>query len=244
MTTQTPSGAARILSFTRFEMVTVLRNGEQLLVAIVLPAIALLGLTLTDVISLGDVTGSRIDAVAPGVLALAILSSSFTSQAIAAAFDRRWGVLRQLSTTPLGSAGIVAGKVLSILGVQVIQLLVLGGLSFALGWRPDGAGVGFAVVLWILGSLCFSALALLLAARLRAEAVLALANLLWVLAALAGGLLLPARGGSWLLPTGALGNGLRTALGGEGVPLAALIVLTVWTVLAAAAALRFFRPSE
>lgn len=241
-----PSAAARVAAFTRFEMATLLRNGEQLLVAIVLPALALLGLTLTDIVTLPETGQPRIAVVAPGVLALAIVSSSFTSQAIQAAFDRRWGVLRQLATTPLGASGIVAGKVLAVLGVQVVQLLGLGALALTLGWRPQGGGIATAVVCWLLGSICFSALALVLAARLRAEAVLALANLLWVLAALAGGLLLPAHGSAVVaaLPTGALGQGLRAALTEGSTSVLALAVLLGWTVLAGAAALRLFRPSE
>lgn len=250
MSTETATAGRfrRILDYARFEAVTFLRNGEQLLVAIVLPALALVGLGAVDIVEIPaavDPGVARIDVVAPGVLALAIVSSSFTSLAISTAFDRRWGVLRQLATTPLGPRGIVAGKVLAVFAVQVLQLVVLAGLAAALGWRPDGVGLLVAVAVWLVGSLCFSAFALALAARLRAEAVLAVANLLWVLFAV-GGLVLPvSEAFGWLtwLPWSGFGEAMRVALI-DGAFSPALAALAVWAGLALTLAARLFRPSE
>ncbi|WP_108719740.1 ABC transporter permease [Miniimonas sp. S16] len=241
----------RVLAYARFEAIGILRNGEQLLVAVVLPALALLGLGVATVVSLPLDGTNRIDLIAPGVLALAIMSSSFTSQAIATAFDRRWGVLRQLSTTPLGPRGIVLGKVLAVLAVQVLQVVALSGLAVAVGWRPDLGGLGAALLTWVLGSICFTSLGLLVAARLRAEAVLAVANLLWLALAAIGGLVLPADGdtrfavplASWL-PSGALGDAMRAALVDGAFAEVALVVLAAWTVTCLAAAARWFRPTE
>lgn len=239
----------RAVDYARFEAVTFLRNGEQLLVAIVLPALALLGLGVATVVDLPAVPGlaevSRIDLVTPGVLALAIVSSSFTSLAISTAFDRRWGVLRQLATTPLGPRGIVAGKVLAVFAVQVLQLAVLSGVALVLGWHPDGSGVLIALPLWLLGSLCFTGFGLLLAARLRAEAVLALANLLWVLLA-ASGLVLPLTGAgafSWL-PGSLLGDVMREAFITGSFALVPALALAAWAAFALALAARLFRPSD
>ncbi|MEK8229245.1 hypothetical protein NKG05_30040 [Oerskovia sp. M15] len=117
----------RVASQTGFETRMILRNGEQLLVTIVLPVMLLVGLARTTFIDLDTQGYSRIDFVTPGVLALAVMSTAFTSQAIATAFDRRNGVLRLLSTTPLGRGGLLAGKILGVLAVEVIQLIVLGG---------------------------------------------------------------------------------------------------------------------
>lgn len=245
------SQTARVLAYARFEAIGMLRNGEQLLVAVILPAVALIGLGAVDIVRLPGVTNARIDVVAPGVIALAIVSSSFTAASIATAFDRRWGVLRQLSTTPLGSRGIVLGKALAVLAVQVIQILVLTLLALALGWRPAPEGLAAAVLAWWLGSVCFTSLGLLLAGWLRAEAVLAVANLAWVVFAGVGGLLLPVAGDTpipvpvmaWL-PTGALGESLRGALETGATPAVPLAVLAAWTTIATVGAVRWFRPSE
>lgn len=247
---RTGRGAAalhrRVLAQAGFEVRTVLRNGEQLVITLVLPLLVLVGLSRTTLIDLG--TEDRVGLVAPGIMALAVLSTAFTSQAIATGFDRRGGVLRMLATTPLGRGGLVAGKVLGVLAVELVQVTVLGATAVALGWRPAPAGVPAAVVVLLLGTSAFTCLALLLAGVLRAEAVLAVANLLWVLLLAGGGVVLPVTllpgplaGLAAALPSGALGDGLRSALTDGVLPVGPVLVLTVWTVLVGAAAARFFR---
>lgn len=234
----------RVLAQARFDAAVLLRNGEQLLLTLVLPALALVGLATTDVLDLGP--GERVDVAAPGVLALAVMSTAFSGQAIGTGFDRRYGVLRLLGTTPLGRGGLLAGRVLAVGLVEVLQVGVLGGLALALGWRPDLGGVPAAAAL-VLGTVAFTALGLLLAGTLRAEAVLAAANLVWVLLLAGGGVLVPSdRMGGWgevaaLLPSGALGDALRAALLDGAVAWGALAVLLGWGGLAAAAAARWFR---
>ena len=120
------SRRSRVVAQTSFEARAILRNGEQLLVTVVVPVLALVGLVQADVLDVDTGGLSRIDFFTPGILALAVMTSSFTSQAIASAFDRRNGVLRLLSTTPLGRGGLLAGKVLGVLVVELVQVLVIG----------------------------------------------------------------------------------------------------------------------
>lgn len=241
--------AQRVIAQARFETSTLLRNGEQLLVAIILPAMALLALAFTSLPSLGS--GRRIDVAVPGVLALCVISTAFTGQAIATGFDRRYGVLRLLGSTPLGRGGLLAGKAAAVLVVEAVQLLVLGGLGLALGWEPAWNGIPAAVLSLLLGSWAFVALALLLAGTVRPEGVLALANLIWVVLLGLGGVVLPGdrlpaglRHVAELLPSGALGDGLRSALGHGSADLRAWLVLVAWGLAATALASRFFRWSE
>jgi len=236
----------RVLAQARFEVGTLLRNGEQLLVSIILPALVLVGLSATTSPSLGP--GNRIDVAVPGVLALAIISSAFTSQAIATGFDRRYGVLRYLGVTPLGKGGLVAAKVLATLAVLTIQVIVLSVLGLALGWHPNAAGVLPALVFIVLGTWAFVALALLIGGTLRAEAVLALANLLWVLFLAIGGVIVPrsqlpdaVAGFVGLLPSAALGDGLRSGLVDGTLNLPALLVLLAWAGATTLLAARLFR---
>jgi ABC-2 type transport system permease protein len=84
----------KVLSHALMEFRLLLRNGEQLLLALVIPLGLLLllgGTGLGDRLPLGD--GPAIDLAVPRVLALAVLSSSFTSLAIATGFERRYGVI-------------------------------------------------------------------------------------------------------------------------------------------------------
>ncbi|MFC7488846.1 ABC transporter permease [Knoellia sp. CPCC 206453] len=240
--------AQRWLAQARFETATILSHGEQLLVALVLPALALVGLGLTDVPDLGS--GRRIDIATAGVFALAVVSTAFTGQAIATGFDRRHGVLRFLGASPLGREGLLIGKLAAVGIVIVVQLVVLGTIAALLGWRPEVAGLPPALVTVALGASAFLALGLLLAGTVRAEGVLALANLAWVLL-LGLGVLLPTdrlpdavAGVARVLPSGALGDGLRLALVDGQWPLGQWLVLAVWAAAAGAAAARWFRWSD
>jgi ABC-2 type transport system permease protein len=251
--TTTVTGAApwwsRVLAQGRWDALVLLRNGEQLLLSLVLPALVLLALSAGALVTLDVPPGhSRVDVVTPGVLALAVMSTAFTGQAISTGFDRRAGVLRLLGTTPLGRDGLLAGRVLAVLVVQAVQVVVLGGTALALGWQPAVSGLPAALLAVVAGTAAFTSLGLLLAGTLRAEAVLAVANLVWVLLLAGGGVVVPA---SYLpgplaalapwLPSGALGDALRAALLDGRVDLAALAVLAGWTALAAGAATRWFR---
>jgi len=236
---------SRVLAQARFDATVMLRNGEQLLLTLVLPALLLVALARTHVPDLG--AGRRIDVVAPGVLALAVMSTAFTGQAIGTGFDRRYGVLRLLGTTPLGRSGLLAGRVAAVLAVEVVQVVVLGGVAVALGWRPAADGALIAPVAVLLGTAAFVALGLLLAGTLRAEAVLAGANLAWVLLLAGGGVVVPtARMGALgtfagYLPSGALGDALRAALQEGRLQTGPLLVLAAWAVAASLATARWFR---
>lgn len=249
--TNTPTAAPagrRVLAQASFETRAILRNGEQLLVTLVLPVLLLVGLVQTSLVELDTAGASRVDFVTPGVLALACLSTAFTSQSIATAFDRRNGVLRLLATTPLGRGGLLAGKVLGVLAVEVVQVVVIGAVALGLGWRPVPVGVPAAIGAGLLGTAAFTALALLLAGTLRAEGVLAVANLVLVVLVVGGGLLVPPdqlpgplAHLAAFLPSGALGEALRGALLGTGVPALSVVVLLGWTAAFGWGATRLFR---
>lgn len=240
--------ASMVASQARMEIRLLLRNGEQVVLSIVIPMLALVGGAVAA--NRLDIGGARpIDVLTPGVLALAILSTSFTSLAIGTGFERRYGVLKQLGVTPLPRAGLLAGKILSLLTVQLGQLALICAVAAALGWRPvlTPATVVAAVALWWSGSAAFAAWALLIAGTLRAEATLALANLVFVLL-LAGGAVLapattygPAAGLVRALPSGALAEGLRDALRHGRVDGVAIVVLLVWAAVGSVATSRMFR---
>ncbi|WP_426595424.1 ABC transporter permease [Cellulomonas sp. McL0617] len=248
MTSAPAPVSRRVLAQTAFEACAILRNGEQLLVTIIVPVLVLVGLTKATNITIDTDGMSRIDFFTPGVLALAVMTSSFTSQAIASAFDRRNGVLRLLSTTPLGRGGLLAGKVLGVLAVEVVQVVVIATTALLLGWHPAGAGLLLAVVAVILGTAAFTSLALLVAGTLRAEAVLAVANLLLLLLAVAGGVIVPAsrlpgpmQHIALLLPSGALGDAMRETLWHGSLPAWSVVVLVGWTAALGWGASRLFR---
>ncbi len=213
-----------------------------MLLTLLIPLALLIGLSVLDIVS---TTGPRVDAVAPRIIALAILSSAFTSQAISLGFDRRYGVLKRLAATAIPRWLIVGGRMTSAVAVVLIQLVVLCVVAAILGWHPHAAGIGWAVLLIVLGTLAFGALGVLLGGSLRADIVLALANIIWFVLLLAGGAGIasgtPASvsGVLLLLPSGALAEGLYTALGNGTAPLwECSVVLVVWGAVAALVATR------
>jgi len=233
---------------TAFEARMILRNGEQLLVTIAFPLLLLVGLTVTDVVSLDTEGARRIDVVAPGVLAMAIMTTAFTSQAIATAFDRRNGVLRLMATTPLGRGGLLAGKIAGVFAVEAVQIVLLVAVALGLGWHPTAAGIAPALLAWVLGTSAFTALAMLLAGTLRAEAVLAVANLVLAVLVVGGGVIAPAHQlpgpltqVALLLPSGALGEAMRGAFQHGSVPPFSVLVLLLWTAALGWGINRLFR---
>ncbi len=231
------------------EVKLLLRNGEQLLLALVIPLLLLIGGAEADgVLDLGP--GRRIDVLTPGIVALAVMSTAFTSLAIATGFERRYGVLKRLGASPLPRSGLLLGKVLALLAVLALQLAVICGAGLLLGWRPSGglSAVFTCAALVALGTAAFAGLGLFMAGVLRAEATLAGANLVYVLLLAAGAVIVPlAKYPSWWrpvaswLPSGALADGLRNATADGGVGPLPFVALAGWVVVGATLAVRTFR---
>jgi ABC-2 type transport system permease protein len=237
-----PAGR-RVVRHALTEVRLLVRNGEQLLLALVIPLAILV---------LAAATHGRfvpLATAAPSVLGLAVWSSAFTSVAIATGFERRYGVLERLAATPLGRGGLLLGKALAVVLVVVGQLVVLVVVALLLGWHPayTGGSLLGSAALVLLSAATFVALALLLAGRLRAEATLAVANLVYVVLLVGGGLVVAVHRYPRMLqpvvealPTAALGEGLRAGATGV-VPGWTFAVLGVWLVVAGFLARRTFR---
>ena len=223
-----------------------LRNGEQLLLTVVIPTLLLVLFSSVDIVDTG--AGEAVDFLAPGILALAVLSTAFTGQAIATGFERRYGVLKRLASSPLPRWGLMTAKTLSVLVTEVLQVVLLTLIALALGWSPHGNPAAVLLLL-VLGTAAFSGLGLLMAGTLKAEATLAAANLVFLLLLVGGGVVVPldkfpdaAQDALGLLPVSALSDGLRDVLQhGAGMPWGDAAILAVWAVVGLAAAGRFFR---
>ncbi|MFE7355256.1 ABC transporter permease [Streptomyces sp. NPDC057543] len=241
-----------IATQTVLETRMLLRNGEQLLLTVIIPTLLLVLFSAVDIVAVPTETmgtaGKSVDFLAPGILALAVLSTAFTGQAIATGFERRYGVLKRLGASPLPRWALMTAKTLSVLVTEVLQVVLLTVIAYALGWSPHGNP--FAVlVLLALGTAAFSGLGLLMAGTLKAEATLAAANLVFLLLLIGGGVIVPlekfpdaVQSMLGLLPIAALSDGLRDVLQhGASMPWGDLGILAVWAVLGLGAAAKFFR---
>jgi len=229
---------------------TLLRNGEQFLLTLIIPLLLLVAFSLEPLVNFGAGM-SRVDFLTPGIIALAVMSTAFTSQAIATGFERRYGVLKRLGATPLSRTGLIAAKTVTVIAVELLQGVLILAVALGIGWRPvaSPAATVFAPLLILLGTAAFSGLALLMAGTLRAEATLAAANLVYIVLLGVGGVVFPltkfpaaARPVLELLPTGALSTGLRDVLQqGAIVPVGNTVTLAIWAVVAITFAARVFR---
>ncbi|MCM2577594.1 ABC transporter permease [Streptomyces meridianus] len=239
-----------ILAQAALETRMLLRNGEQLLLTAVIPTLLLVLFASVDIVDTGS--GAAVDFLTPGVLALAVMSTAFTGQAIATGFERRYGVLKRLAVSPMPRWALMTAKTASVLAVEVLQVTLLASVALALGWSPAAwgtAGILAVALLIVAGTAAFSGLGLLMAGTLKAEVTLAAANLVFVLLLVGGGVVVPlekfpgpVQGVLELLPVAALSGGLRDVLQhGGGLPGSEIAILFAWAVAGLAAAARWFR---
>lgn len=241
MSTFTPApGAATlprmVLAQAVMEARLIVRNGEQLLLAVVIPVIVLIGaVTGSDHLNL-RLAHPAVDVFTPGVLALAVMSTAFTSLAISTGFERRYGVIKRLGSSPLPRSGLLLGKVLALVLVEIAQIALIALIAFFLGWHPQ-PGLVPALLAVVLGTAAFASLGLFVAGALRAEATLAVANLVYLLLLAGGGVVLPAASyGRFetvaeLLPSGALGEAMRRAFLDGSIDWLSLGVLVAWAAI-------------
>lgn len=240
------AAASRMLAAqTAMELRLTLRRGESLLLVALIPVVLLIAFSTTSIV---DIHGSRVNFVVPGILALAVMSTAFTGQAIATGFERQYAVLKLLGATPLPRWVLLLAKTIGVLLVELMQVALVVVVGLGLGWHPHGNPLAV-VALLVLGTAAFSGLGLLMAGTLRAEATLAAANLVYIVLLLIGGIIFPlskypagARHVFDVLPITALSQGLRVVLrGGHAVAAHDWIILAAWAVAALAAAALTFR---
>ena len=231
----------------RTELQLVARNGEQLLLTLGIPVLLLVFFSLVDVLPTG--TEDSVDFLAPGVLALAVMSTSMVSLGIGTGFERSYHVLKRLGTTPLGRGRLLAAKIASVAVVELVQFAILVPVAYALGWSPATSNWPAAIGAVLLGTMAFAGIGLTFAGRLRGELNLAALNGLYLVLLLLGGMVIPfarlpgaIRAVAHALPSGALADVLRETLGGNGTrPGTSWLVLAIWALVAPLIAAALFR---
>jgi ABC-2 type transport system permease protein len=232
----------------RAELLMTLRRGENVVVTLVIPLGVLLFFGKVDTITDLD---DPVAFLVPGTLALAVMAAAMVSLGIATAYERRYGVLKRLGTTPLSRGGLLTAKTATILAIELVQAALIVAVGAALGWSVPG-GVVAAVGILLIGTVAFAGLGLLMAGTLRAEATLGLANGLFLVLLFLGGMAYPLdrlpaalEAVAKALPAAALSESLRGVLDpAHGFSTAQFAVLVVWAIAAPLAAARCFRWEE
>lgn len=238
-------GVRRVAAQARIEILLTLRRGESLLAVVGIPVGMLVFFSGVDVLPHG--TAEPVDFLVPGALGLAVIATGMVSLGIATGFERQTGMLKRLGATPLGRHGLVAAKIVSVGAIVVAQTLAIVGVGLALGWEPAGGAAQTAA--WLAcGTVAFSSIGLALAGNLRAETNLAMANGLFLVMLLLGGIVVPIsrlptplQGLAEILPAEALTSLLRGAFAGAAPAPDAVATLGAWTVAASLLAALTFR---
>jgi ABC-2 type transport system permease protein len=224
-----------------------LRRGESVLITLIVPVILLIFFTSLNIVP--TTNEKAVDFLLPGMLALAVMATGMVSLGIATAYERYYGVLKRLGSSPLPRSGLIIAKVISVLALEVIQIIVLVGVAVLFyGWRPIGSPL-LALLVMAIGTITFSALGLAMAGALRAEVTLAGANALYLLFLLLGGGILPLShlpaplaAFAQILPAAALTQALQASLSsGAAFPSFALTILVAWAIIILLIAVRTFQ---
>ncbi len=237
-----------LLAQTRAETSLQLRRGENLIVTLAIPIGILVFFAKVDAVST-DYT-HPVDFLVPGVLSLAVMAAAMVSLGIATGFERRYGVLKRLGSTPLSRGGLLAAKTATVLVLELIQILLVVLVGIAIGWHVP-AGIIPAVGLLLLGTIAFAGIGMLMAGTLRAAANLAAANGLFLVLLFLGGMAYPlaklpdaVQDFAKALPAAALSETVRAVLSAHPFPAGELAVLIAWAIAAPLLAARYFRWEE
>ena len=228
----------------RWEIRSTLGNGEQLLLVVGIPVILILVGAWIPALGISPAR----DGIA-AILSASLLACGFTSLAIATAFERRSAALTFLATTPLGKPGLLIGKTIAVAVVSGISVSVVVLTAWMVGWRPAAITawqIAPIVLALALAGITFASWGFFIAGVLRAEAVLAVANAVFLGLVFVGGIAVPLQAlpSPWrsvaeFLPTGALVTGIR-----EPGNAMAIVALMVWACCGCVLATRYFQWDE
>jgi ABC-2 type transport system permease protein len=228
------------------ELKLMLRQGENLLVILILPILLLVLFTSARIFPAGSV--KPVEFLLPGILTVAVMSTGMVTLGISTAYQRYYRVLKRLGGSPLPRSALAAAKAATVLVVEVVQVVLLVAIAhFGLGWSTHGS-LGLAVLILLVGAVGFAGFGLTLAGAVRAELTLGGANGLYILFLILGGVVLPVshlpsivQPLANVLPATALSSSLRAVLEGAAPSVENLALLGGWTAAAALGAGLWFR---
>ena len=137
----------RILALVKMQYKSLIRVPTTLFIILVLP----IALTLIMSLAFGSVivegygwstkTGSVFEFMVPGLFAI---SGLFMAMTVAQSFseEREQGLLKRINTTPTTAAEFMGSHLISNMTMAILQVAIIGLISFLMGYRPDGAIAG------------------------------------------------------------------------------------------------------
>ena len=220
---------------------------ESLLVTFGIPLIFLVAFSLIKVLPLPLGITKSVQFLVPGTIALAVMATGMVSLGIATGVERSYGVLKRLGTTPLSRGALLLAKITAVGVIEIVQVLLLAGVGLVLGWKPTGNAAYFILAI-VLSSAAFAGIGLIMAGRLKSEAVIGAANGVFLILLVLGGMIFPVTSlpgviadVAKVLPAYASAHLLfANSSGPSGSTTQSWIVLFAWAILAPLAATKLF----
>ncbi|MFI6473419.1 ABC transporter permease [Streptomyces sp. NPDC050516] len=183
---------------TRRELAHWARQPVQVVVGLVFPVMLLL--VFGYLVGGGrGVSGPYVDFLVPGMLALT-MAFGLEGTMLAVTQDLNKGVVDRFRSMPMVSGTVLVGRAVADMLQSAAGLVVMIGVGYAIGWRPDG-GAGFLAALGLLLLLRFAMLWVgihLAMVAGRPELVQAVQILVWPVGFLSNAFAVPASMPGWL----------------------------------------------
>jgi ABC-2 type transport system permease protein len=133
-----------IVGMTTRELRRTIRSVDMLITSLVIPV----SIMLVFVIVFGgaiDRDGSYINYVVPGTL---ILCAGFGSAvtAVSVAKDMKAGIIDRFRTMPIFGASVLVGHVVASVLRNLVSIVIVLGVAFALGYRPSATPAGWVLI--------------------------------------------------------------------------------------------------
>lgn len=190
----------------------------------------------------------------PGLAVFAAVSATYTNLGIGTAIARDNGILKRIRGAPISPSGYIAGRVLSALYVALISVAVMMGVGIAFyGVRIIPRTLPAASLTFVVGTCCFAALGMLVAAVApNGDATPAITNATLLPIAFISDIFIPLSDPpTWMVVAGnifplkpfavAFRDAFDPTLTGAQFHWPELAALVAWGVVAAVLAVRFFK---
>jgi ABC-2 type transport system permease protein len=239
----------------RFDVIAALRNRRVVFLSIALPVLLLVVLTglYGDADSV-EVFGQQVSAqraFVPGIMALAVLTSSFMTLLMAVAGQREAGVLKRRRATPVPALVLILGRTLTSVGIAVVAVAVMLVIADAGYDIAPPAGFELPMLLGVVGgSVCFACCGFAVAGLVTSpESAGPIVQVILLPLQLISGVYFPTAGlPDWLHTVAAIFPLVHVTeafqhamIAPAEIPWGDLGVMALWAVGAAAVAVRTFR---
>lgn len=142
-----------------------MRDGEGLLIAIILPVMLMLLFTVVFGGAM-DIAGNYVDFIVPGII---LLCSGFGASSVAVSVNRdvTGGAMQRFRSLPIPAATCLVGHIVASLLRNLLATAIVVGVALLLGFRPtagplDWLGAAALVLAWILAiNVIFAAIGLM-----------------------------------------------------------------------------------